>query len=82
MYPSLARLKKDPVTFGEEVFDLQSIHITVKVGIVLPVALSLLYIQTGDLCLFAPSDTSRRVEFRFVIDSSIWLVWQPRGIRS
>lgn len=33
-----ARLRTDPVTFGEEVFDLPALQLTVKVGVVLPVA--------------------------------------------
>ncbi len=32
-----ARLRTDPVTFGEEVFDLPALRLTVKVGVVLPV---------------------------------------------
>ena len=31
------RLRTDPVAFGEELFDLRALHLTVKVGIVLPV---------------------------------------------
>lgn len=30
------RLRTDPVTFGEEVFDLRGLHLTIKVAVVLP----------------------------------------------
>ena len=33
-----ARLRTDPATFGEEVFDLLALQLTVRVGIVLPLA--------------------------------------------
>ncbi|HEV3436036.1 MAG TPA: hypothetical protein VG122_01680 [Gemmata sp.] len=33
-----ARLRRDPITFGEEVFDLKELQLTVKVAVVLPVA--------------------------------------------
>jgi hypothetical protein len=32
------RLRTDPVSFGEEVFDLSGLRLTVKVGVVLPIA--------------------------------------------
>jgi len=31
-----SRLRTDPVTFGEEVFDLKSLHLTIKVAVILP----------------------------------------------
>jgi hypothetical protein len=32
------QLRNNPLTFGEEVFDLAALRLTVKVGIILPVA--------------------------------------------
>jgi hypothetical protein len=32
------RLRTDPVSFGEELFDLQSLRLTVKAAVVLPLA--------------------------------------------
>lgn len=32
------RLRRDPLAFGEEVFELRALRLTVKVGVVLPVA--------------------------------------------
>jgi hypothetical protein len=32
------RLRKDPVTFGEELYDLREHHVTVKIAIRLPIA--------------------------------------------
>lgn len=34
----LARLRIDPINFGEEVLDLRVMRLTIKVGVVLPVA--------------------------------------------
>jgi hypothetical protein len=32
------RLKRDPMSFGEELFDLRGLRLTIKVGVVLPIA--------------------------------------------